>query len=133
MASGESNLTTLQTLLCCNVTPTWLMTYYHLHPPCLPLFQLYHSLFPVLLPLCMLCFFLLHVHKTYSVGKSWGNMCREMYAKTIAYKRHIMTYNILRIRAAIKGLQKLCLQQSIRIYTQYKENIKKSNVLGEKC
>lgn len=63
MASGESNLTTLQTLLSCNVTPTWLMTYYHPPPP---LSQFHISLyssspFPfssVLLPLCMLCLFL---------------------------------------------------------------------------
>lgn len=120
-ASGESNLTTLQTLLRGNVTPTLLMTYYHPHPPLSPsipappfplfpprclLFACSVSFLPFLhfpVPLC--CDFCYMCIKHTPWGGLGGKMCREMNAKTAAYRRYIVRYNILRIRAAWADLQ----------------------------
>lgn len=112
MASGQCYLATLQMPLCCNVTPTWLITYHFPRPP--PHFHI--SLFsPVphfgsspsssLLsfpPPHILCFvpsFSLSCVISVIQNRNpilWGTLeatCREMNTKSASYKMRMEIYS----------------------------------------
>lgn len=152
MASGERYLAALQMPLCCNVTPTWLITYHFPRPPShfhislsfffFPSSTLWLTPFflPALFPssshalFCSVFFSLLRdfrdtAQEPYSVGKPWGNMRRNECQVCIIQDAYgaiqYLNSAVWRIHAAIEDLWGLWMQQSICKYAECTETYKK--------
>lgn len=153
MASGQCYLATLQMPLCCNVTPTWLITYHFPRPP--PHFHI--SLFsPVphfgsspsssLLsfpPPHILCFVSVFFsllrdfrdteQEPYSVGNPWGNMQRNEYQVCIIQDAYgdiqYLNSAVWRIHVAIEDLRGLCCNKASANMHNAQRSIKSRGIL----